>query len=106
MSDNKECPICTETIGDSKVITKCGHTYCYSCFMTHFCGDMSNANSCPMCRKKLFEKKPKVVKNQMNSNSNVNQSNINRNNLNLNRPPVNNPMIYIPDPIINNGNFS
>jgi hypothetical protein len=70
----KECPICTETIGDAIITTNCGHSYCYDCFMTHFCGDLSNANSCPMCRSTLFKEKPKYQRKPREQSRNIEQS--------------------------------
>ncbi|KAG0631240.1 hypothetical protein M758_1G237800 [Ceratodon purpureus] len=42
------CPICLETMEDA-FLTRCGHSFCYSCIMTH----LSNRNNCPSCAQYL-----------------------------------------------------
>ena len=55
-----ECPICFEAIDGGAVKTKCGHTFCFDCFMEHFSADKSNSNNCPLCRGELVKNKPKT----------------------------------------------
>jgi len=123
----KECPICTDIIGDAIITTNCGHSYCYDCFMTHFCGDLSNANSCPMCRAKLFKEKPKYQRRHREQSRNSTRREHNPIiyqeqermlpsdhmpnqflnqflNININSQIILNS-IEIPDPMINNSNL-
>lgn len=51
-SDDTECCICLETIGEkNNCVTECGHKFCLKCLMTA----MSRNNNCPMCRTQLVE---------------------------------------------------
>lgn len=38
------CPICMQIIKDA-FLTACGHSFCYTCIMTH----LQNKNDCPCC---------------------------------------------------------
>lgn len=50
-SENKECPICMETLDDSKVTitTACGHTFCIDCIIH----SMKERSICPVCRQHI-----------------------------------------------------
>ena len=49
-----ECPICKGLVEESKTITTdCAHQFCYSCLDKW----EEKNNSCPMCRKELFQQK-------------------------------------------------
>uniref|UniRef100_A0A7I4DBE0 RING-type domain-containing protein n=1 Tax=Physcomitrium patens TaxID=3218 RepID=A0A7I4DBE0_PHYPA len=42
------CPICLQTMEDA-FLTRCGHSFCYSCIMTH----LNNRSNCPCCAEYL-----------------------------------------------------
>lgn len=54
LPSNKECIICYEEVGgeNGEVITKCGHKYCTTCFITH----TRQKNKCAYCRTEICEK--------------------------------------------------
>ena len=46
---NKDCSICYYNINAHKVLTDCGHEFCFNCFITTIQYD--NGFRCPICRK-------------------------------------------------------
>jgi len=50
----EECPICYEKIlhKSNAYLTKCGHSYHYSCIQHYYDKDYNNIYSCPLCRQK------------------------------------------------------
>lgn len=55
-----DCSICWKTLGKvGRVITNCGHPFCMDCMMKHTHSNVESSNTCPMCRKELYKKKPK-----------------------------------------------
>lgn len=56
VTEKPECGICYEDItkDTGKVVTKCGHIYCPSCFAKH----MRNDNTCAVCRDVITDDKP------------------------------------------------
>ena len=54
-----ECFVCFELLNEDsgKVILKCGHLYCPSCFARH----MRRDNTCGICRSVVTEEDPKEV---------------------------------------------
>jgi hypothetical protein len=51
-SDESECCICFEEIGEkNNCTTECGHRFCFKCLVTA----MKHNNTCPYCRTELIE---------------------------------------------------
>jgi hypothetical protein len=52
---NEACPICMDESVKNPVITDCLHVFCADCLLQAI--DVSNANSCPICRHQIDMKK-------------------------------------------------
>lgn len=53
--ENKECPICLESIHEKSIVTgKCKHVFCANCIFINLHKNMSTGNLCPMCRKSIL----------------------------------------------------
>ena len=50
---NKECPCCLEIPEKGRIILDCRHLLCIKCFINHLQRD----TTCPVCRKKIIDKK-------------------------------------------------
>lgn len=49
-----ECPVCCESLAETnKVITRCGHQFCVTCFVQSL---DNKKNECPMCRDNVLER--------------------------------------------------
>ena len=53
--ETDECPVCMETLGDTnKMVMRCGHQLCGTCFCMQAQGSGPNRHKCPMCRETVF----------------------------------------------------
>lgn len=53
-----ECPVCCEPLAETnKVITRCGHQFCVTCFVQSL---GNQKNECPMCRDNVLERDVRI----------------------------------------------
>jgi SNF2 family DNA or RNA helicase len=56
--ENKQnCPICMDTVSDVKIITQCGHIFCYECAKNWFDKNIK----CPYCRSNIDKSKNYII---------------------------------------------
>lgn len=48
VADEMSCPVCRDTIKEA-FMAKCGHSFCYSCIMTHIGNPSVQQKNCPCC---------------------------------------------------------
>ena len=53
---DKQCVLCRSTYTKDPVITPCKHAFCEECILSWLSEDKANQNTCPMCRRELFQK--------------------------------------------------
>ena len=47
------CPICLE-VPTAPQVTKCGHVFCFGCFLHHAAGADKNWSHCPICFEMVY----------------------------------------------------